>query len=381
MRRSFHRQPATHLSRIDDSYVSLCSLRSLVARRSSLVELPPIPHAMEKYSQFRDPGTGIAPFLPIPNPPAGILTPVHVLLFFLRVPFVLSLSLLYFGFLEFLPVGNTIKKCVLWVILTIPGVWWVDLQVDGVKRGKLAEKQNHLPHAGSIVAASFVSPLDPLYLAGIFTPVFTRSWAGEKKVEVITLFRAICLAFEKPQLEPPKTAKLFTLKELTEKNPDSIICVFPETTTTNGRGVLRFSPSLLTASPKTKIYPVHVKYSPGDITTPVPGTALSWIWRLLSKPTHCMRVRIARHMYNTTLDERVGKTTAADVDLGFDTNIFDSPHMRNGVGSVDEKDEKEGFEWLESVREDFARLGRVKRTALGVREKSEFVKVWGKRKR
>lgn len=27
------------------------------------------------------------------------------------------------------------KYGVLWLMLGIPGVWWVDLQVDGVKRG------------------------------------------------------------------------------------------------------------------------------------------------------------------------------------------------------------------------------------------------------
>ncbi|CAI6337299.1 unnamed protein product [Periconia digitata] len=334
---------------------------------------------MEKYSQFRDPGTGIAPFLPIPTPAAGaIWTPVHVFLFLFRAPFVATLSLFYFVFLEFLPVANLIKRCVLWVILAIPGVWWVDLQVDGVKRGKLAEKQDHLPHAGTIIAASFVSPLDPLYIAGIFTPVFTRSWPLEKKVEVISLFGAIRLAFSKPELEPPRTAKLATLKELTEKYPNSIICVFPETTTTNGRGVLRFSPSLLTADPSTKIYAVHVKYTPGDITTPVPGTVLSWTWRLLSKPTHYMRVRIARHIFNSTST----LTTKADVtDTGFDANIFDSPHMHNRMVNGNAAEETRKEEWLETIREDFARLGRVKRTALGVQEKVEFVKIWSKRRR
>ncbi len=66
----------------------------------------------------------------------------------------------------------------LWVVLAVPGVWWVDLRVDGVKRGKLAEKKDLLPQSGTIIASSFTSPLDPLYLAGIFTPIFTRLFAG-----------------------------------------------------------------------------------------------------------------------------------------------------------------------------------------------------------
>jgi hypothetical protein len=111
---------------------------------------------MEKYSQFRDKGTchpepctlslciltiknlgtAIAPFLPIPTPPTSALwAPVHVLLFLLRAPCILVLSVFHFLILEILPVGELVKKCVLWVLLVIPGVWWVDLQVDGVKRG------------------------------------------------------------------------------------------------------------------------------------------------------------------------------------------------------------------------------------------------------
>jgi hypothetical protein len=113
---------------------------------------------MEKYSQFRDKGasakstcstvittytcsqfetgTAIAPFLPVPPPPVGIIWyPIHLFLFCVRTPFVVAFSLLYFLGLEFIPVGRRLKYAVLWLMLGIPGVWWVDLQVDGVKRG------------------------------------------------------------------------------------------------------------------------------------------------------------------------------------------------------------------------------------------------------
>lgn len=102
-----------------------------------------------------------------------------------------------------------------------------------------------------------------------------------------------------------------------------------------------------------------------------------------------MRVRVARSVYNNpNLDAPVSKTTAADPSLkeiGYDTNIFDSLHMRNGVkhGDADEvmggvtKDEQMV---LDRVGEDLARLGRVKRVALGVEDKVEFVRLWTKRR-
>ncbi|CAO2651450.1 Nn.00g040200.m01.CDS01 [Neocucurbitaria sp. VM-36] len=354
---------------------------------------------MEKYSQFRDKGTAIAPFLPVPAPPSSFIwTPVHAFLFVFRLPFVLSVSFFYFCILEWIPVGSTVKYVVLWLMLGIPGVWWVDLQVDGVKRGQLHSAKDNLPKAGTIVASSFTSPLDPLYLAGIFQPIFTRSYPNTRKVERITLFRAILLAFSAPKLSPPPSAKLVTLQQLTAENPHKIICVFPETTTTNGRGILPLAPSLLSAGGDTKIYPVNLRYTPQDVTTPVPGGYLSWFWRLLSKPTHQMRVRIATRIYNSASQDSPSSSKRLSspgraIATGYDTNIFDqldASHGLNGESGYDgmEVDVGEGDgvsaeeqKVLDRVGEDLARLGRVKRVGLGVREKIEFVKVWASRRR
>ncbi|KAH7076271.1 hypothetical protein FB567DRAFT_452117 [Paraphoma chrysanthemicola] len=351
---------------------------------------------MEKYSQFRDKGTAIAPFLPVPPAPSGFLwSPVSLFVFLIRLPFLLGISTLYFTVLEWVPVGHAIKYCALWLMLGIPGVWWVDLQVDGVKRGQLNAARDHLPKAGTIIASSFTSPLDPLYLAGIFQPIFTRAYPHTRKVERITLFRAILLAFSPPQLAPPKDAKLFTLAELTEQNPTKIICVFPETTTTNGRGILPLSPCLLSASGTTKIYAVNLRYTPQDITTPVPGNYASWIWKLLHKPTHQMRVRIATKIYNSRTQDFPATEPSKAKATGYDANIFDLPAFKqngqdedDGAMQVEIGDEKGEEEIspdeqrvLDRVAEDLARLGRVKRVGLGVEDKVAFLQVWGARRR
>lgn len=81
-------------------------------------------------------GTAIAPFLPVPSPPVGIIwQPLYFALFCVRAPFFFAFSLFYFLILEWISVGRRLKYGVLWLMLGIPGVWWVDLQVDGVKRG------------------------------------------------------------------------------------------------------------------------------------------------------------------------------------------------------------------------------------------------------
>ncbi|KAH6625867.1 hypothetical protein C7974DRAFT_208970 [Boeremia exigua] len=352
---------------------------------------------MEKYSQFRDKGTAIAPFLPVPPPPVSIVwTPIYAFLFLCRIPFVVGLSILHFGIVEWLPLGGRVKYAVLWALLGVTGVWWVDFQVDGVKRGKLSTSKEHLPQAGTIIASSFTSPLDPLYLAGIFQPIFTRSYPNTRKVEPITLLRAILLAFAPPAILPEDPTKLVTLASLVAANPKSIICVFPECTTTNGRGILPLSPSLLGATPDTKIYPVNLRYSPQDVTTPVSGAVLRWLYRLLSKPSHQMRVRIAMRVFNSAAIDAPGRPERA-VASGYDANIFDTPALRNGnANGIAALEAETGMHVapgadgevsaaeqrvLDRVAEDLARLGRVKRVGLDVGDKIEFLKVWLKRRR
>src|SRR5437667_1148374 len=101
-------------------------------------------------------------------------------------------------------------------------------------------------------------------------------------------------------MSPPPKARLISLSTLIRENPDSVIVVLPECTASNGRGILELSPSLLSAPAKAKIFSVNLRYSPADITTPVPGAYLNFLWDLCSQPTHWIRVRIADAIYNTS---------------------------------------------------------------------------------
>jgi hypothetical protein len=80
-------------------------------------------------------GSGIAPFFPIPTQPAGYALPFHVLLFAVRIFFLIPVTAAYFLLLSWLPIGSLGRKAVLWCMLGIPGIWWIDLGVDGVKKG------------------------------------------------------------------------------------------------------------------------------------------------------------------------------------------------------------------------------------------------------
>lgn len=152
--------------------------------------------------------------------------------------------------------------------------------------------------------------------------------------------------------------------------------VFPECTTTNGRGILPFSASLLTAPPASKIFPISLRYTPADITTALPGSYVSFMWNLNSKPTHCILVRIAECTYNTSRNPRRsidGRDTLRD-DTESSTDTLLGSEDPNGVTAAEKL-------VLSKVADALARLGRVKRVGLGVKDKIGFINAYSRQRR
>ncbi|KAB5550920.1 acyltransferase [Coniochaeta sp. 2T2.1] len=318
---------------------------------------------MEKFSQFRDRGSGVAPFMPISTPSTPLTTLLHIALFSFRLPFFLFFTFVYFTTLHHLPfLPPALRKLLLWGLMAIPGIWWIDLQLDGVKRGALSSApRSRVPYPGSVIAASYTSPLDVLYLAAVFDPVFTVSYAGSRKVRRVGLLGALWHVFSAPPTALPTGGGLTDLADLIKTNQDRVIAVFPEGGTTNGRGVLPLTPSLASVPGGKRIFPVSMRYTPPDITTPVPGLGglVGFLWKLLSRPTHCIRVRIAEGVHNTAGATTNGVHKAAGGE-------------EEGSGEVSFEEQKV----LDKVAEDLARLGRSKRVGLTLRDKRAFVEAW-----
>ena len=220
-----------------------------------------------------------------------------------------------------------------------------------------------------MIASSFTSPIDALYLAAIFDPIFTASYPTTHLVRQISLFQAIVRSFGRPEKAPASGVKLVSFETLLSKNPNRVIAVFPECTTTNGRGVLPLSPSLLSVPSGMKIFPISLHYTPADITTPIPGTQLTFLWNLCSKPTHCIRVRIANPIEGVSdryvLNQVDDRASSSDTLLGSE----DGEDLRNANSKM-----------LTHVATALARLGRSKQVGLGVDNKLDFLKVWGGQK-
>ncbi|KAK3308278.1 uncharacterized protein B0T15DRAFT_572483 [Chaetomium strumarium] len=343
---------------------------------------------MEKFSQFRDKGSGISPFMPVSTPSSLPASALHAFLFLVRLPFFLFTTIAYFLVLQHLPLPAVLRKLLLWCILAIPGIWWVDLQLDGVKRGSLSQQpRSRVPHPKSIIAANFTSPIDALYLAAVFDPVFVAATPTSRRVRRIGLFSAVCAAlspsaqlsakvFDSQEWEGGEkdtasaSASSSSLSELVARYPGRVIALFPECGTTNGKGVLPLSPCLLTAPADSAIFPVNMRYTPPDVTTPVPGLKgwASFLWKLLGRPTHCIRVRIAEGKFNTA----AAPNGVSDDEMA----ALDSDGLKQRKVAPTAEEQK----LLDQVAEALARLGRAKRVGLTLEDKKRFVAAWSKRK-
>lgn len=213
-----------------------------------------------------------------------------------------------------------------------------------------------MPKPGSIIVSSYTSPLDVLYLAAVFDPVFTLTYPSTRLVARVPLPIFLWRTFLPPVLTPPPGTKLISLPELLARCPKRPILLFPEATPTNGRGILRFTPALAATPPATQIFPVSLKYTPADITTPIPRSYATFVWCLLSRPTHCVRVRIAEILKNDDADALKKESV-----VGAETD--DEPKI------------------CASGAEALARIGRVKRLNLGVKEKMSFIEAWKRNRR
>ncbi|KAF8528821.1 hypothetical protein BU17DRAFT_37834 [Hysterangium stoloniferum] len=250
---------------------------------------------MEKFSAYRDAGTGIQPFLnPVPpNAPtmfAMLIRPIELLIGAVRTTLILAVGVFYFFTAEVIlnclhPFGF-IHRTLLWLctavaartVLLLAGLWWVPVMHVTKKRGRVGSKKRPWsPQAGDIIVSNWVSWIELLWLAFRFCPVFVipvvaqssilpaqapikttprRAGTGSaiisspaarppaKRVpilgyQVVSLLRIIQLTGSVPPANEPGL-EIRTLESIRKKSMRPI-AVFPECTTSNGRALLRFT--------------------------------------------------------------------------------------------------------------------------------------------
>ncbi|BFZ57722.1 Lysophosphatidic acid:oleoyl-CoA acyltransferase 1 [Savitreella phatthalungensis] len=277
---------------------------------------------MEKFTRWRDAGTGIAPFLPVPGPDLTLVSAVpRVLLSVVKTILLavyLGVFLLVDGVSEVVGVGVVFWLRAYWArhVLMVAGYLRIPVSYDG-------RKVLH-PGGGDVVVVNRSSPLDVLLVVWLYpSAVFVTCdrelrWRGRS---------AGGMMLDSFRVGYPEKGEA-SLEAIGRKYRGRVLVTFPEATTTNNRGILAFTPTNI-----QEAYVTSIKYTnPPSTTTPIPASYAHFIWALTSVPSHELRIRA-------------------------------SPHRLPAGAQADA----------------LARYARVPRTALGIEEKMTFVQAWRRR--
>ncbi|KAG8934665.1 hypothetical protein FRC02_009492 [Tulasnella sp. 418] len=280
---------------------------------------------MEKYSTWRDAGTGIQPFLTpvapqVSSPLIPIYRPFGYISGALRTLLLLiPLSLYGVGHLISLlmtPIP-VIRRGISYIFtaistrlaLAIAGIWWISVEVITKKRGRgHQEVESWNPGAGDVIVSNWASWIEILWLAFRFNPVFVIPVAAplpEEDVQPLksstgrrtgtgsaaisspstsaTRVRSKILGFRQTSILGivahtgrcplwSKTGEKVESLEEIRSSIDRPLVVFPECTTSNGRGLLRFAdifdPKISLPVKPFKVFIMCIRYDPPTTFTP-----------------------------------------------------------------------------------------------------------------
>lgn len=231
---------------------------------------------MEKFSNWRDKGTGISPFMPVEVP--KLLLKKYVV-----DPLTLLVKLPVF--LVLYAVATIAPKPAFKLIFSL--LFRFDdlaLLVEGVRRTKTAEIDQHRPSTNQVIVSNWVSPLDVfvIYL------ISTVGSLGDIDVLVPTKKGVY-------KLTPWQTVLLFFGGDIAvggtkvtdlAKSSGKLVILFAEGTATNNRAVLPFVqvPQTFTSLAHFSYAALVLKVYPNSLTLPIPHLTK---WQYLSLLLTC----------------------------------------------------------------------------------------------
>lgn len=325
---------------------------------------------MEKYSHWRDSGTGIQPFLPLKSPKSNsvvddilyyintfILGPPIAVLRLLCISVIFILFLIQNAFLKIIPIssikwllGRIIFTSEIRLVLFHLGFIWIDSQKVTLTRGrKHTKKEDTCISHGDVIVCNCQSYVDIIYFMFRFNPTFVKIFENGK-VKPISFLEAIKITGSYPELKEEENAVSLKdiIKESKEKKIGPIV-VFPEGTTTNGRGLLKFLPVFKDFSPKDNInlhvYSIKYQFYGRNVSYTV-GSKFVHMYKLCSRIYHIMNVKYL------SAEESQFNDIASQADLP--NSIIEGQlgaHISKLIGQV----------------------LRIRKTGLGAKDKKEFL--------
>lgn len=192
---------------------------------------------MEKYSSWRDEGTGIPPFLPERGLPSANL--LHLVVRWLQYVIISLASIILVPFLGLDSVYQT-RMLSLYKIET-------DVQVDGVKKRQIC-KEKHFPKPGCLYVANALSPFDALALRSLVDKKNECNFIVPREDSLYTIQLEDWYQFALDgALGTRIDNRLVEIKDLETVCNGKVNFLFAEGTTSNGKSVLPFEvqPKLL----------------------------------------------------------------------------------------------------------------------------------------
>ncbi|GAA5986388.1 hypothetical protein JCM5350_002902 [Sporobolomyces pararoseus] len=278
---------------------------------------------MEKYSKWRDPSTGVAPFL-YPLSPGStdlalppvlklLIVPLSAILGAGRTLLVLLLllaqTILVEGilsiFLVYPPAYQLLSRAcnasISRTILFVLGIAHISVEtIRLTKTGRSPPQVPFEPKKGDLIVSNSSSYVDLLYLSFRHNTTFLLPTIDSSNQKIPRWNRVSLLSavWQSGQIPNRVGAKGESLEEAI-RNARGPAVVFPECTTSNNRALLKFpglsSQTLSKLSPSTKIFVLTFKYSAPtrltpSLTQPIPSSQnllgpLPHLYSILSSPT------------------------------------------------------------------------------------------------
>ncbi|EUC66387.1 acyltransferase-like protein, putative [Rhizoctonia solani AG-3 Rhs1AP] len=386
---------------------------------------------MEKFSAWRDPGTGVQPFL-TPVPPqttksladygaAAFGVVVGILRSVVALVLLILFTMLRLVCIFFLPIPP-LHRFLSWLVIAILGriflcligFWSISTYVASRKsrRADTRSTDKWSPGPGDIIVSNWASWVEILWLAVQYDPQFVlpvcvastpsitqsstpatpgrRTGTGSAQIATVSAARRQqILGFRTASLlemifatghVPPyeiSTSTITTTIEDIRAQSDRPLVVFPECTTSNGRVLIRFADVFIAGKGKHikhpvkgfKMFIVCARYDPPTSTTPSPTQSIPSQPGTLPNPLpHILKLLFAPAFTQSLSIRMVAPSDSPSSGSFMASEII----LDNGIAPADEISE--------ACAVLMAQASKLKRVGMGWEDKAAFLDFYRKRK-
>lgn len=246
---------------------------------------------MEKFTNWRDKGTGVSPFIPVDERQSRLGGILLILVAIARIPF-LVLCLSFYWIFSASWVARFIVKFLF-------GFTRIDFLVDGVKKSREDLINENRPGGGDFILVNYTSPIDGWIVAALsrakYKDIALVIPDKNQKLHCISIWQFFAHTLS-PLFEEIQGSVITDFAQLRNK----LVFCFAEGTATNNKAVLPFILRNLSEELKSHftIRTMVLKISPVSLTTPLPIISeFSYLLKLLGNVNDksAIRAKIFTH--------------------------------------------------------------------------------------